>query len=825
MGEQLNDLLEKLLVEFAELSNARRPLTDDVVRQMLTAHSMDAYSNEQRSELLLETLARPHVWSLDRFLESLRRLLLADGLHPAPEIITRLLTEPAATTPAHWSKTLRVVEHGNPALWQHPAVANALRIVREEFDRQAGDSEWHALSYRISRILADRHFPMLAVDDVWAAAAVAELSSGSVEERLRWHTLLEHFENLTGAKPSARWMKRSWALACVISVDQFRDCALRWFSLVDRPRTSGTEHDAQLLAERNCELLKGLVWTCANIPDDEAVRAVAQLAVSTGRKIRGRGPRSIKVMNACIHTLGHIATDEALGRLGVLKSKLKLASAQKEIAKAWCTVATRLNVSREDLEELAVPTYGLTNVGRLEEPLGDFTAGLTVADSGKGVLTWSRSDGKVQKSIPAAVKAKYSEELKDLKATAKDIEKMLTAQRERLDDLFLQERRWPADVWRERYLDHPLVGVLARRLIWQFKNTGLETSGIWLDDTIVNVDDEPIDWIDAEGTTVELWHPLGRPLDDVFTWRNWLERHEVRQPFKQAHREVYVLTDAERRTRAYSNRYAAHILRQHQFHALCAARGWKNQLRLMVDATCAPPTKSLENWGLRVEFWVDTVGDDSATDTTDSGVYRYLSTDQVRFYQLEADRHVAHATGGRYFTDGLQTPINEPLPLEVIPPIVLSEVMRDVDLFVAVASVGNDPTWADGGPGGRYREYWQSFSFGELTPSAQTRKQVLEQLVPRLKIGPRCSFSEKFLIVRGDLRTYKIHLGSGNILMEPNDQYLCIVPDSSAVTKGDSVFLPFEGDRTLSIILSKAMLLADDAKIKDPTISRQIAGS
>lgn len=57
-----------------------------------------------------------------------------------------------------------------------------------------------------------------------------------------------------------------------------------------------------------------------------------------------------------------------------------------------------------------------------------------------------------------------------------------------------------------------------------------------------------------------------------------------------AHREIYVLTDAERTTRVYSNRFAAHIVRQHQFNALCAARGWKNQLRLIVDdsysATC-----------------------------------------------------------------------------------------------------------------------------------------------------------------------------------------------------------------------------------------------
>jgi hypothetical protein len=37
------------------------------------------------------------------------------------------------------------------------------------------------------------------------------------------------------------------------------------------------------------------------------------------------------------------------------------------------------------------------------------------------------------------------------------------------------------------------------------------------------------------------------------------------------------------------------------------------------------------------------------------------------------------------------------------------------------------------------------------------------------------------------------------------------------------VFLPFDGDTQLAIILSKAFLLADDRKIKDPSITRQIA--
>jgi hypothetical protein len=39
---------------------------------------------------------------------------------------------------------------------------------------------------------------------------------------------------------------------------------------------------------------------------------------------------------------------------------------------------------------------------------------------------------------------------------------------------------------------------------------------------------------------------------------------------------------------------------------------------------------------------------------------------------------------------------------------------------------------------------------------------------------------------------------------------------------GGRVFLPFEGDQTLAVILSKALLLAEDTKIKDATILRQI---
>ena len=63
--------------------------------------------------------------------------------------------------------------------------------------------------------------------------------------------------------------------------------------------------------------------------------------------------------------------------------------------------------------------------------------------------------------------------------------------------------------------------------------------------------------------------------------------------------------------------------------------------------------------------------------------------------------------------------------------------------------------------------------------------------------------------------------------MEPNDEYLCIVPSSRMESgpEGGKLFLPFEGDRTLAIILSKAFMLADDDKITDRTITAQIGRS
>ncbi|WP_052499269.1 hypothetical protein [Streptomyces vietnamensis] len=235
-----------------------------------------------------------------------------------------------------------------------------------------------------------------------------------------------------------------------------------------------------------------------------------------------------------------------------------------------------------------------------------------------------------------------------------------------------------------------------------------------------------------------------------------------------------------------------------------------------MDDSYPPLYRELPEWGLRAEYWVEGAGGDQDGDITASYAYAQVTTDQVRFHRIDAGHNWAHAGGGAY------TVPSRPVPLAEIPEQVLSEVLRDVDLFVGVASVGNDPTWQDGGPGGRHRDYWQRYGFGELSQSAETRRELLARLVPRLAIGERCTVEGRFLRVRGDLHTYEIHLGSGNVLIAPHGRYLCIVPKRASGATDGAGPLPYEGDGMLAIVLSKAMLLADDTAITDPTIVSQL---
>jgi hypothetical protein len=415
---------------------------------------------------------------------------------------------------------------------------------------------------------------------------------------------------------------------------------------------------------------------------------------------------------------------------------------------------------------------------------------VSIEETTSAAMHWTDSQGKTLKSVPPYVKEHHAGEWKDLQRTAKDMEKMLVAHRTRIERLLLSQRALSIETLRTCYLDHPLLADMSRRVIWQFESG----PGIWHNGRIVDGMEREID-LPAQ-KTARLWHPVSSDVQTILHWRCWLEDHGIRQPFKQAHREVYLITDAERETSTYSHRFAAHILRQHVFAALCEQRGWTFRLMGQWDSHNTPML-ALPQFGLEVRYDVDFPQNEN--EVSGHSVYLLIRTGALRFIDASS----------------------MPLPLESIPPIVFSEVMRDVDLFTGVASIGSDSAWGQTEPI-PFREYWSAFSFGELTEMALNRRSLLERLLPRLTLKDRCRLEGRFLVVHGDRATYRIHLGSGNVLMEPGSRYLCIVEGAATKATPRSLALPFEGDHQLSVILSKAFLLADDRKIKDQSILRQL---
>ncbi|MFD0002008.1 DUF4132 domain-containing protein [Streptomyces sp. NPDC127178] len=476
-------------------------------------------------------------------------------------------------------------------------------------------------------------------------------------------------------------------------------------------------------------------------------------------------------------------TPELVTAIRTVRGNVRHAGVPEQLDKMLKKVEAAL-AERTDVA-LRLPRLGFGDDGVLRRKAGDYEAVVTVAEN--ATLSWEK-DGRPLRSLPAPVRRDHAALVKELRELVKRVNAQLVTLARALEGGFTVDAVHPYGWWRTELAGHPQARTLVRRLIWEIEVAPGEWQAV-----LPEAGDLP----DApDAAAVRLWHPLRSGPDSVRAWRDLLTERRIRQPFKQAFREIYLLTPAEEETRVYSNRFAAHIVHYRTMFALFRARGWTSG-RLGPwddgDGDAAERTLAAGEWQVRFfHTWYDWADGDELA-----------STDQVRF---------ARRSDGAW----------REAPLADVPPLVFSEAMRDIDLFVGVTSIAADPDWTDAGPG---RTYWERAGFAELTESAASRRDALERIVPRLEIADRCSLDGRFLIVRGDLRTYRIHLGSANILMEPDGSYLCVVPVRDKRDKDDGrVFLPFEDDR-LSLILSKAFLLAADARITDGSILAQITRS
>jgi hypothetical protein len=555
------------------------------------------------------------------------------------------------------------------------------------------------------------------------------------------------------------------------------------------------------LDEPSASLLKGAAWGLAACPDPSVVSeleaAARALLVKIPRPVSGAQPLSLGAAYGCVWALGRIGSAAAVAALGRLKRAVRDERLAARIAAAMAEAAAASGVSVDDVEELAAPDAGLDQIGRTQRRCAGHLLALEV-EGGRARISVTNFAGKRLKAPPASLKADPdgAEALSELRAAAREIDGLLPLMRQRLEESYVSGRDWSWEDWRERWLDHPVAGVLARRLIWRLDDG---RTVAW-DGALVTADGGEA----SPASRVRLWHPTLSPPAEIARWRAWLGERAMVQPFAQAHRETYAPAPEEAE-RTYSNRFAGHILRQHQYMALAKSRGWGCRHRMDVDAPNDEPTsREVRAQDLIAEWWIH-APPGQAPGVTDAGAFVYVHSDRVMFHPSDG--------GG-------------PIPLAAVEPLVFSEIMREVDLCVSAASIASDPAWVDQGGAAeppnswraQARAYWREQAEADLDEAGRARAALLAELLPGLSGEGRLRVEVPHVRVEGVLATYFIHIGNANVRMEPGGRYLAIGPTGS----DREIYLPFEGDYRLSLVLSKALLLAADDRIDDPSITAQI---
>ncbi|REE91300.1 uncharacterized protein DUF4132 [Paenibacillus taihuensis] len=386
----------------------------------------------------------------------------------------------------------------------------------------------------------------------------------------------------------------------------------------------------------------------------------------------------------------------------------------------------------------------------------DWQLQLALDASGKTMLQVAKA-GKPVSKLPD--KLKKNETVLQLKEVQKKLKDQYSRSREALERAMVTEEPFTFEELRI-IQENRVIAPLIQALVFKSgEELGYLTGGGLLDPDGVETQlgDSDLVWVA---------HPVHLFMSG--TWalyqREMMARQTV-QPFKQVFRELYLPNEDELLKGTTSSRYAGHQIQPRKAAALLKSRLW---------------TVSYEEGLQKVFHKQDVIA-------TMYAMADWFSPAEVEAPTIESVAYYSRRTG-------------KPLHVSEIPPVLFSEIMRDIDLVVSVAHVGGvDPE--------------ASLSTVEM------RAALVRELLPLLKLdNVTIKGSQAFIV--GALGEYTVHLGSG-IVHRQAAGALNIIPVHSQ--QRGRLFLPFvdEDPRTAEVI-SKVLLLAEDRKIKDPAILQQL---
>ena len=547
-----------------------------------------------------------------------------------------------------------------------------------------------------------------------------------------------------------------------ISIDDLRDGAfdIDWFKSAYKE-----------LGEKKFEML----YDSAKYISDGAKHSRARMfadAVNgklnlkeTEKKIEDKRNKDLVASYSLIPLLKDKQKD-ALHRYQFLQKFLK--ESKKFGAQRRASEAKAVNISLENLSR----NMGYSDVTRLiwnmetalinemkeyfePKKLDDVDVYIKIDDLGQSEIIYEKA-GKELKSLPTKLKKdKYIEAIKEVHKNLKEqyrrSRKMLEEAMEDGIEFYGYEI--------ENLMTNPVIAPILKSLVFKMGND----LGYYVDKKLKSAKKKSV--AVKDDSLLKIAHCF-----DLFESGEWsayqkdIFDRELKQPFKQVFRELYVKT-VDEKGRDKSLRYAGHQVQPAKTVALLKTRRWiidgqEGLEKVYYKKNIIAKIFALADWFSPADIEAPTL-------------------EEVQFFDRKTFK---------------------PILIDDVPDLIFTEVMRDLDLVVSVAHIGDvDPE--------------ASHSTIEM------RKAIVEFNCKLFKLK-NVTFTENHALIKGERAEYSIHLGSG-LIHQKAGSAINVLPVHSQ--HRGRVFLPFiDDDPKTAEIMAKVILFAQDDKIKDVFILEQI---
>ncbi|WP_335968980.1 DUF4132 domain-containing protein [Fusobacterium polymorphum] len=387
--------------------------------------------------------------------------------------------------------------------------------------------------------------------------------------------------------------------------------------------------------------------------------------------------------------------------------------------------------------------------------LDDIDVYIKIDDLGQSEIIYEKA-GKELKSLPTKLKKdKYIETIKEVHKNLKEqyrrSRKMLEEAMEDGTEFYGYEI--------ENLMTNPVIAPILKSLVFKMEND----LGYYMDKKLKSAKKKSV--AVKDDSLLKIAHCF-----DLFESGEWatyqkdIFDRELRQPFKQVFRELYVKT-VDEKGRDKSLRYAGHQVQPAKTVALLKTRRWiidgqEGLEKVYYKKNIIAKVFALADWFSPADIEAPTL-------------------EEVQFFDRKTFKSIL---------------------IDDVPDLIFTEVMRDLDLVVSVAHIGDvDPE--------------ASHSTIEM------RKAIVEFNCKLFKLK-NVTFTENHALIKGERAEYSIHLGSG-LIHQKAGSAINVLPVHSQ--HRGRVFLPFiDDDPKTAEIMAKVLLFAQDDKIKDVFILEQI---